>query len=125
MIPSNLILFRFPGFGPELSHGLAVKTRQGRIVMTDAASNPGTSMTNAIEMAVPMVLRTLDVDSSPPDVFQWTPRDPLKPDSVWRVQLVDSEPTWEAVDWSRDDDLTSAVDALRAAVSGGPVLNGR
>ena len=114
MIPENFILFRFAGYGPELSHGLAARTADGRLVLAEAPSNPGTSLTNAIEVAVDTARQLLGL-SEASEVLQWTPDDPMAPNSVWRVTLGDEGPTWTQVRSQDDKQLQGAVAALAKA----------
>ena len=118
--PSNLVLFRFPGYAPELSHGVAAVTQDGRLVITDAASNPGTSVRNAIDTAVPMALRTVGRDEHDTRVYLWTPHDPLEPDALWEVHL-GNQTEWRHVDWQRDKQLNGAVHALKRALGFEPL----
>jgi hypothetical protein len=111
-LPANLALFPFPGYGPEVSRGLVVRTQRGRVILTEAASNPGTSVRNAIEAAVPMALRSIGLHPDYTDVFLWTPRDPIAGEALWRVDLSGDEPAWSSVDWRKDEDLRSGVNAL-------------
>lgn len=113
MTPPNLVLFAFPGYGPDTSRGVAARTSDGRVLLAEAAGNPGTSITNAIETAVPMALRAVGVDESDDvEVFQWTPDDPAKPNSLWRITFEDAEPIWEAADWEDDPVLAETIQAL-------------
>jgi hypothetical protein len=118
VIPSNVSLFTFPGYGPELSRGLAVLTQDGRLVLAEAPGNPGTSLTNAIEAAVPTARRNLNLDEET-EVFQWIPNDRAKPNAVWQIEFDEGEPTWMAVEWEKDKSLTAAVEALRRAGADG------
>lgn len=115
-IPARLTVFRFPGYGPDLSQALAVLTQGRRVVLADALFNPGTSLTNAIEIAIPAALQSLGVPDDLP-VYQWTPTDPLKPNTLWRVEISPSgEPIWtEEAEWAQDPDLVGAIDALTRA----------
>src|SRR3954451_22157664 len=83
MTPRNVIVFPFAGYGPELSRGLAAVTSDGRLVLAEAAGNPGTSITNAIEAAADAALAMLNLDYEATEVLQWTPDDPVVPNSVW------------------------------------------
>jgi hypothetical protein len=118
VIPSNVSLFTFPGYAPELSRGLAVLTQDRRLVLAEAAGNRGTSLTNAIEAAVPIALRNLNLGEET-KVYQWIPDDRAKPNAVWRIELDEGEPTWVAVEWEKDKPLTAAVEALRRAGADG------
>jgi hypothetical protein len=118
VIPSNVSLFKFPGYAPELSRGLAVRTQDCRLVLAEAADNRGTSLTNAIEVAVPIALRSLDLGKET-KVYQWIPNDRAKPKAVWRIDLDGGEPVWVPVEWEKDPQLTGAVEALRLAGADG------
>jgi hypothetical protein len=113
MIPQNVILFRFAGYGPELSRGLAARTSDGRLVLSDAAANPGTSITNAIETATDTALKLVGLPQSS-EILQYTPEDPVVPDSVWRVHFDEGGTRWEQVT-SPDPVLLAAMSALRTA----------
>jgi hypothetical protein len=114
-LPVNLILFRFPSYGPDLSHGVAALTSEGHVVVTDAAFNPGTSVRNAIEIAVPVALRTLGRSEEGTPVYLWTPDDPLHKESLWEVSLDDEIPAWRLVAWRDDPELRTAIAALDRA----------
>ena len=114
MIPQNVILFPFAGYGPELSRGLAAVTEDGRVVLADAAGNPGTSVTNAIETAADSALEMLGLGDDT-TVLLWTPDDPVLPDSVWRVSFDIDGTSWDQVDATGDTRLSTAVGALRKA----------
>jgi hypothetical protein len=119
VIPERLVFFRFLGYGPDLSLGLAALTQERNIVVTDAPNNPGTSLTNAVETAIPMAREALGVAGDDLPVYQWTPRDPLKPDSLWRVTSEQGGPQWTQVPtWHEDPDLSGAIEALRRAGGG-------
>jgi hypothetical protein len=118
-LPVSLVLFRFPGYGPDLSHGVAALTPGGHVVLTDAAFNPGTSVRNAIEIAVPVALRTLGRAEETTPAYLWTPDDPLHKDALWRVLLKGDAQAWELVDWHRDPELRAAVSAIEEALGRG------
>jgi hypothetical protein len=114
--PSNLGLFpfSFPGFGPDLSRGLAVVTGDKRLVLAEAAGNPGTAVINALETALAAARTTFDVPEDSP-VFYWEPDGADDGEAVWEVDVGEDEVTLAAVDWKNDVQLLGAVEALRAA----------
>ncbi len=71
-------------------------------------------VTNAIEAAVPIARRNLNLGEETL-VYQWIPNDRAKPKAVWRIEFNEGEPTWVAEEWAKDPWLTGAVEALRSA----------
>jgi hypothetical protein len=89
-------------------------------VITDAASNPGTSVTNAVEVAVDTALNMVGLPSDA-HVLQWTPCDPVVGDSVWEIGFGDDGPHWtQRFQPENDVPLHEALEALRAAVAHRP-----
>jgi hypothetical protein len=114
-IPSNVALFRFPGYGPDLGDGLLVQTQAGKVLITEAVTNPGVPLVDSISPAVQMAGRVLGKEVGGFDVYVWTPDDPLEPDALWQLTFSDGTPAWRQVDWRSDDDLRSGVVALKRA----------
>lgn len=121
MKPSNLFLFRFPGYGPDLSHGVGALTSDGRLIVTDAVFNPGTSVRHSIEIAVPVALHTVGRDELSTNVYLWAPDDPLSPGAMWLLISSSDHPEWERIDWEKDPVLAGSVAALRRALGYDPV----
>ena len=114
--PSSLGLFpfSFPGFGPDLSRGLAAVTGDRRLVLAEAAGNPGTAVINALETARAAARATFDI----PDVaavYYWEPDGLDDGEALWEVGLEEDDVTLAAVDWHTDPQLQGAIEALRAA----------
>ena len=86
-------------------------------MVTDAAINPGTSVTNAIESALAAAMGVFDLDAST-EAFEWTPNDPAVPNSLWRITFDDQGPVWERVEWEQDPHLRGATAALEVAAGG-------
>lgn len=114
-LPLNASLFRFPGYGPDLGHGLLVKTQEGRVLITEAATNPGVPLVDSISAGVEMAARMLGVDAAGLEVYVWTPDDPLEPDSLWNYESTEYGPGWSQVAWTDDPDLADGIAALRRA----------
>ena len=113
MIPQQLVMFEYTAHGPEHGRGLAARDSRGRLVLADAAGNPGTSMTNAVENAVWPARELLGLGPEA-EVYLYAADDPVEPHSVWRVHLGIQGADFEIVR-GPDDDLRSVVAALARA----------
>lgn len=111
MIPENIGLFRFRGFGPEPSLGLAAVTQGGKLVLADSQFNEGTSLTNAIESAIETARTLYGLPAATP-IYQWTPNDPVVGPSLWQVELGAGGPTWTRAAYADEEDLAAAVRAI-------------
>lgn len=113
MSVEQLVMFEYTAHGPEHGRGLAARDGRGRLVLADAAGNPGTSMTNAVENAVWPARELLGLGREA-DVYLYAADDPVEPRSVWRVDLGIHGANFEIVR-EPDEDLKALVAALARA----------
>ena len=114
--PPNVALFpfSFPGFGPDLSRGLAAVTDDHRLILAEAAGNPGTAVISALETAIEAARAALDVPEGHP-VFYWEPATTDSGEALWAVSASEDETILGLFDWQEDTELVGAVEALRVA----------
>jgi hypothetical protein len=113
MSVEQIAMFDYSGYGPERGRGLAARDSHSRVMLTDAANNPGTALINAIESGISSA-RTLFPVPQTEEVYFWSPDDPAEPDKVWKVTF-DVHGAHFAAVANVDSELEQLVAALKRA----------
>jgi hypothetical protein len=113
MTVRQLVMFQYTAHGPEQGRGLAALDGRGRVMLADAAANPGTSITNAMENAIWPARELLGVGPDA-EVYLYAADDPVQPRSVWRVTFDVRGATYSEVP-HLDSELTDLSKALARA----------
>ena len=112
-MPHYVAPFPFPGFGPDMSRGLAVLLDGGRVVLGEAPGNPGTSVSNAIETAIESATRTFEL-AEDTRLFYWELAE--TPDgALWELKTERERLEFVSIDPWEDAALAEAVEVLRNA----------